>query len=232
MQLLVIGDSGLGKTTLVRCLLAVPGEPITLHDGSSTDFRTFDRDPDVYLSTVEWDDEEDHIHWTYQARCLLHHFAAANMLLQHWRLLRPWLWHAAPGSASAAQRASSMVYVLCVCADIWHPCTHLQVAHELLPVAQVQDTPGYGDDLDLHTNISRVLRYIKAQNARWHRLERAPQRGDALKDAADPRVDLCLFCLPPHRLRNIDVQFMHEVSKVCWRCLVVGDVWQFGSAQL
>jgi septin 7 len=68
VKLLVIGDSGLGKTTLVRCLLAVPGENIDLHDGSSTDFKQFNKDPSVYLSTVEWDDEEDHVHWTYQAR--------------------------------------------------------------------------------------------------------------------------------------------------------------------
>jgi hypothetical protein len=65
-KLLVIGDSGLGKTTLVRCLLAVPGESIDLHDGSSTDFKQFDKDPEVYLSTVEWDDEQDRVHWVYQ----------------------------------------------------------------------------------------------------------------------------------------------------------------------
>ena len=66
VKLLVIGDSGLGKTTLVRCLLAVPGQNMTLHDGSSTNFEEFNKDPSVYLSQVEWDDENDHVHWTYQ----------------------------------------------------------------------------------------------------------------------------------------------------------------------
>jgi septin family protein len=30
----------------------------------------------------------------------------------------------------------------------------------------------------------------------------------------DPRIDLCIFCLPPHRLRNVDVRYMHELGKV------------------
>ena len=30
----------------------------------------------------------------------------------------------------------------------------------------------------------------------------------------DPRIDLCIFCLPPHRLRNIDVIYMHTISQV------------------
>ena len=69
VKLLVIGDSGLGKTTLVRCLLAVPGQPLTLHDGSSTCLKEFNKDPSQFLSTVEWDDEAGHVHWTYQVCC-------------------------------------------------------------------------------------------------------------------------------------------------------------------
>lgn len=50
----------------VRCLLAVPGEAMVLHDGSSTSFTEFTKRPDDFLSSVEWDDEEDHMHWVYQ----------------------------------------------------------------------------------------------------------------------------------------------------------------------
>lgn len=66
VKVLVVGDSGLGKTTLVRCLLAVPGENMVLHDGSSTSFEEFKKNPTDFLSTVEWDDADDHVHWVYQ----------------------------------------------------------------------------------------------------------------------------------------------------------------------
>ena len=32
-KILIVGDSGLGKTTLVRALLSVPGQRLELHDG-------------------------------------------------------------------------------------------------------------------------------------------------------------------------------------------------------
>ena len=67
IKLLVVGDSGLGKTTLIRSLLAVPGEvPLDLHDGSETSFDDFQRDPGAFLSSVTWDDAEDRIRWVYQ----------------------------------------------------------------------------------------------------------------------------------------------------------------------
>eukprot|EP00892_Ulva_mutabilis_P009731 jgi/Ulvmu1/712/UM010_0084.1 len=143
VKVLVVGDSGLGKTTLVRCLLAVPGEAMVLHDGSSTSFHEFTKRPEDFLSSVEWDDADDHIHWVYQ----------------------------------------------------------------------IQDTPGYGDDLNLQANIDRVKSYIRNQNEAWLRLENSAQRGE-LADKVDPRVDICLFCLPPHRVRNIDMLFMWEISQL------------------
>lgn len=77
---------------------------------------------------------------------------------------------------------------------------------------QIQDTPGYGDELDLHNNIRRIKRLIADQNDLWHQRETATDRGE-LSKLIDPRIDVCLFCLPPHRVRNIDIQFMHEVSQ-------------------
>lgn len=78
---------------------------------------------------------------------------------------------------------------------------------------QIQDTPGYGDDLNLQANIDRVRRYITNQNEAWLRLENSASRGE-LAEKIDPRVDICLFCLPPHRVRNIDMLFMWEISQV------------------
>jgi Septin len=82
-----------------------------------------------------------------------------------------------------------------------------------LRAVQIQDTPGYGDDLDINNNISRIKRHIDEQNQKWHKMESHPKRGTLNKEV-DPRVDLCLFCLPPHRVRNIDLLFMYEVGKV------------------
>lgn len=78
---------------------------------------------------------------------------------------------------------------------------------------QIQDTPGYGDDLNLELNIGRVKQYIIDQNQAWMRLENSAGRGE-LNAKVDPRVDICLFCLPPHRVRNIDMLFMWEISQV------------------
>lgn len=78
---------------------------------------------------------------------------------------------------------------------------------------QIQDTPGYGDDLNLELNIGRVKQYIIDQNQAWLRLENSASRGE-LNSKVDPRVDICLFCLPPHRVRNIDMLFMWEISQV------------------
>ena len=78
---------------------------------------------------------------------------------------------------------------------------------------QIQDTPGYGDDLNLTENVERVKRYVTSQNKEWLAVESGARRGE-LATRVDPRVDVCIFCLPPHRVRNIDMLFMYEVSQV------------------
>lgn len=83
VKVLVVGDSGLGKTTLVRCLLAVPGESMVLHDGSSTSFDEFKKHPTDYLSSVEWDDDDDHVHWVYQVSIPQLHMHHALHLALH-----------------------------------------------------------------------------------------------------------------------------------------------------
>jgi hypothetical protein len=47
-------------------------------------------------------------------------------------------------------------------------------------------------------------------------------RGVDLSEVEDPRVDVCLFCLPPHRLRTVDLRYMAELGKSV-RLLGVGD---------
>lgn len=144
VKLLVVGDAGLGKTTLIRTLLSLPGHKVQLHDGSETTMGQFRRDPESLCSRISWRDEEDRVEWVYT----------------------------------------------------------------------IQDTPGYGDEIDMRRNIRTMVGYVKKQNEKWLVMESSKQRPADMSSIEDPRVDACLFCLPPHRLRHVDVKFMKELGKV------------------
>ncbi|KAK9829836.1 hypothetical protein WJX72_008171 [[Myrmecia] bisecta] len=144
VKIMVVGDAGLGKTTLIRSLLSVPGQHIPLHDGSETSHAQFRRDPESLCSTIEWKDEVDKVLWVYK----------------------------------------------------------------------VQDTPGYGDNLNVWDNICTMLAYVERQNEMWLAVEQDKRRAHDLSDLDDPRIDLCLFCIPAHRLRAVDLRFMVELGKV------------------
>lgn len=143
IKVMVVGDSGLGKTTLIRTLLSTPGERLQVHDGSFTPRAQFARDPGSLCSTITWRDEEDKSIWVYR----------------------------------------------------------------------VQDTPGYGDDLDMQSNIDLIIRYVEAQNQKWLDMETSRRRVDDLQEAEDPRVDVCIFCIPPHRVRPVDLKYMADISQ-------------------
>jgi septin 7 len=70
----------------------------------------------------------------------------------------------------------------------------------------LQDTPGYGDDLDINNHISMIVGYLNSRNEKWLEMESATDRAQDLSEVEDPRVDVCLFCVPPHRLRAIDIK--------------------------
>eukprot|EP00803_Ostreobium_quekettii_P005029 evm.model.scf_1938.3 EVM.evm.TU.scf_1938.3 scf_1938:15823-21218(-) len=144
VKLMVVGDAGLGKTTLIRTLLSIPGHKVQMHDGSETTMGQFRREPDSLCSQISWRDDEDRVEWVYT----------------------------------------------------------------------IQDTPGYGDEINMGKNIHAMVNYVNSQNEKWLALESSKQRPVDLSEVEDPRVDACLFCLPPHRLRHIDVKFMKELGKV------------------
>eukprot|EP00878_Enallax_costatus_P001286 GHUV01001431.1.p1 GENE.GHUV01001431.1~~GHUV01001431.1.p1 ORF type:complete len:488 (+),score=166.50 GHUV01001431.1:223-1686(+) len=143
IKVLVVGDSGLGKTTLVKTLLSTPGERLQVHDGTYTPADQFIKDPESLCSTVTWKDEEDRVIWVYR----------------------------------------------------------------------IQDTPGYGDDLDIMNHINMIIGYLNKCNEKWLQMESARDRNQDLAEVEDPRVDVCLFCVPPHRLRPIDIRYMYELGK-------------------
>uniref|UniRef100_A0A7S0N8F4 Septin-type G domain-containing protein n=1 Tax=Chlamydomonas leiostraca TaxID=1034604 RepID=A0A7S0N8F4_9CHLO len=143
IKVMVIGDSGLGKTTLIRSLMSTPGERLQVHDGSYTPTEQFLKDPESLCSTISWRDEEDRVIWVYK----------------------------------------------------------------------IQDTPGYGDDLNIDKTVKNLVSFIEDQNVKWLGMEQSRDRKDDLGEVEDPRVDVCLFVLPPHRLRAIDLKVMYEVGR-------------------
>ncbi|KAF8059198.1 SYP22 [Scenedesmus sp. PABB004] len=143
VKVMVVGDSGLGKTTLISALLSKPGEQLQVHDGTNTPLGQFLKDPDSLVTRVTWKDEQDKVVWVFR----------------------------------------------------------------------VQDTPGYGDEQDISKHIGLIVGHINAQNRKWLGMESARDRCIDLIDVEDPRVDVCLYCLPPHRLRQNDVRYMAELSR-------------------
>lgn len=51
-----------------------------------------------------------------------------------------------------------------------------------------------------------MLEHIERQNQAWLELENSAERAADLNEVEDPRVDVCLYCIPPHRLRPIDLR--------------------------
>lgn len=61
VKVMVVGDSGLGKTTLISALLSKPGEQLQVHDGTNTPLGQFLKDPDSLITRVTWKDEQDKV---------------------------------------------------------------------------------------------------------------------------------------------------------------------------
>lgn len=96
-------------------------------------------------------------------------------------------------------------------------CTEIVVKDEVHLVAyhyQVQDTPGYNDDAQLETGMQDILDYIEENNWRYMEMEQDPLRGGPMSRVHDPRVDACLYFVPPHRLKQVDVLFMTRLAEL------------------
>ncbi|KAI3438983.1 hypothetical protein D9Q98_001397 [Chlorella vulgaris] len=78
----------------------------------------------------------------------------------------------------------------------------------------VQDTPGYGDSTDLAADRRVILDYIQDSSSTYLEQEQDPERKAAMHAIKDTRVDACLYFIPPHRLRKIDLGFMAELAAV------------------
>jgi septin 7 len=75
---------------------------------------------------------------------------------------------------------------------------------------RVQDTPGYDN---LEVTLDPVLDYIKAQQYKALEHEQNAKRVHAMTKFEDPRVDVCVYFIAPHRLKPIDVEFIKKLCK-------------------
>ena len=70
------------------------------------------------------------------------------------------------------------------------------------------DTPGYGDNLDATDDFRKIKDFIQRQyEALYDAQSSTPRCHDSL-------VTCCLYFIAPHRIKENDIRFMQEVSKM------------------
>lgn len=86
----------------------------------------------------------------------------------------------------------------------------------LLHAGSQQDTPGYGDDLNVSNSISTVVSHVVDQHKAW-RSEQDSIRKQILthNQDGDTRYDVCLYFISPHRYRGIDVSTLIRPAAYC-----------------
>ncbi|PRW59161.1 septin GTPase [Chlorella sorokiniana] len=156
MKILLVGESGLGKTTFIRNLFAAYARDASfpINDaGGPNARRVFAENPEALCTEIVLQDSEHKVYYHYL----------------------------------------------------------------------VQDTPGYGDSTDLAGDRRLVLDYIDVSSSTYllqasrlpsFFIETDPERRAAMAAIRDTRVDVCLYFVPPHRLRQIDLQFICELAAV------------------
>lgn len=97
-------------------------------------------------------------------------------------------------------------------------CTELVVQDDISHICwhyTIQDTPGYGDFDHIHSTTDHrraVHQYLVRCNEEYLHQEFDPERSRPFQSIADSRVDVCIYFIPPHNVRAIDVQFIKELS--------------------
>ncbi|KAG5180287.1 Septin-domain-containing protein [Tribonema minus] len=78
----------------------------------------------------------------------------------------------------------------------------------------LQDTPGYGDDVNVMNSINMVADHAKDQHILWNKHVKATTSIGLMPDIQqDTRFDICLYFISPHRYRGIDVAYVAALAK-------------------
>jgi septin family protein len=76
---------------------------------------------------------------------------------------------------------------------------------------RIVDTPGYGDHMDINKDIGKIRDFIVD---RFDELYDAQRAGGVAEMHHDSLVTCCLYFIAPHRLKDNDIEFMKEISKL------------------
>ena len=74
----------------------------------------------------------------------------------------------------------------------------------------VQDTPG----VHLPGAPEAILEHVLSQSRKFMTAEEDPKRVVPMSALPDPRVDACIFFLPPHFLKPQDIQLITQLSEL------------------
>ena len=72
----------------------------------------------------------------------------------------------------------------------------------------------YGDGFDIQQQIDDVIGHIKRQTETYFLKEIDPDYPIRDDVCLDDRVDVCLYFIPPHRLKELDLLYMKRLSEV------------------
>lgn len=81
----------------------------------------------------------------------------------------------------------------------------------------VQDTPGlFGDissSVELADEQMNIMNLIRQSRISYFEAERDPGRRTPVAHRPDCRMDVCLYLLPPHTMRRVDIDFMKRIAQ-------------------
>ena len=78
---------------------------------------------------------------------------------------------------------------------------------------RIVDTPGYGDNLDATRDFRQIRDFINAQYKSRYAADTAKDANNNLRKS-DNLITCCLYFIAPHRLKENDIAFMKEISKM------------------
>ena len=78
----------------------------------------------------------------------------------------------------------------------------------------IVDCPGYGDAIDSTAWIDSIVGYVRGRFATHYESLGNPPRSDSTANALqrDDLVHVCLYFIPAHRLKGIDLEFMRRLQ--------------------
>jgi septin family protein len=143
MKILVVGESGMGKTTFIQNL-----------------FAAYAQDPNLKVASV--------------------------------------------AGPTSKQVFASNPQQLCTTIDVTDEANQIRYHYS------VQDTPGWEA---IHDNMEPINAHIHECNLKCLENEQDARRLGPMHKAPDPRVDVALYFVNPHRIKEMDVKFMAHLSE-------------------